>query len=304
MNCFYIDYFKDLRNASAEAISVILGAEAGASKNTKMSRYNRIVNQHYPFPEEIADKLGEFFKVSPHWFTIAPNLLTFGNLFYYLLLGLQQLPGAVLEVEGKPESRQINDSTLEKYLEEYNQKKYELWDKKITEDEWHEYQYNCLKRSDKFVMNSNRMMIDYVKSQNIKIPVLAKALSKDLHSSEELTLRALRKALNSVGRPSRSFIKAFCNQMGLIEDDWDCEFYFSAPEDYFNLFVVADVMICPFNCFREKNLDNSLIVAFDRETFMNAWMSSKLNEDEEVNAWEVNAEELNDFDVFRDTEGD
>lgn len=83
-------------------------------------------------------------------------------------------------------------------------------------------------------------------------------------------LRRMRKYFNGVAEPPRRFAKNFCDEFkdyGMTLDLWHCDFYFSSWEDFYNLIVVADIMVCPVVF---SNVDKKAFITFDKKIFTSA----------------------------------
>ena len=95
-----------------------------------------------------------------------------------------------------------------------------------------------------------------------------------LKGPEEVTkqglLREMRKYYNGVSAPGKDFAKRFCmvfKDYGMTPDLWYCDFYFTGWEDFYNLIIVADIMVCPMVF---SNVDKKAFVTFDKKTFTSA----------------------------------
>ncbi len=116
----------------------------------------------------------------------------------------------------------------------------------------------------------------------------------DLHVkevTEENVGRRLRMYLNGVCEPPKNFITAICRATDLQEDDYYCEFDFAGSENYFNLFVAADIMLCRIYL---NTVDGVTAVSFDYEPFMAEWKKSPFSSSREVD--EDSMFEFNDDD--------
>lgn len=337
MNCFYVEYFKDLRNLeSYELGAKMRGVElTDENKKANAGYINAIIREYPKLDNAAVEKLAKILEVSPYWFTCAPCLLSVEDLHYYLKTipnendpeGRGSLSNVLMPVKDKDSAIcykfEITDQKLIQALAEYQERKKEFWNGNLTAAEWQQWRFNCLLKSPDFKTTKGRSMRDFIDmfddlsltkcaermaaredSENNraygvmmtrcskKVKARMRELGHDPETEKELgntmlleetdklkgpdkvtkqnMLRRMRKYYNGVTAPPPRFSLNFCEEFkdyGMTLDLWNCDFYFSGWQDFFNLIVIADIMVCPVVF---SNVDGKAFITFDKKIFTSA----------------------------------
>lgn len=251
MNYYYIKRFTALRGMKLPQLGDIF--TESSNEKTLQSISATVVNSYRYIPEDKAVKVAQRLRISPEWLYFTPVLFTASD-FYAVWDDYLLRKDAPLMEKGEVQGEFVigERDHLPSWFNEYFDKKKQLVDKQITNDEWTEFAYNCLKplpEDVKYESNAGEIIKRFMRTHDIDLSKMSERLCENLYEGAGAKKRSnflgnLKTALDT-GTVPKNILISFSEITATDLDICFCQFELDSPESVFNFFVTCDLMLAP-----------------------------------------------------------